>query len=72
MMEEIIAKRLRNTRKGYLACSKFERVVGFVMPYVQGLYPCIGGMAWHQVDKVYGVGHVLGTHWVLYEVLLRE
>lgn len=42
------------------------------MPYVRGSYPTVGGIAWHNADRIYGIGHVHGSHWVVYKVCIKE
>ncbi|KAH6796481.1 hypothetical protein C2S52_000246 [Perilla frutescens var. hirtella] len=56
------------------ALKQSDRTVLFdqALLYVHGNSPQIGAMPWNAVDKIYGVGHVHGSHWFLYEVSIDD
>lgn len=50
----------------------FEAVSDKVLPYVRGYHPIEGALSWISADRIFGVAHVCGGHWVLYEVQLEQ
>ncbi|KAK6153513.1 hypothetical protein DH2020_013152 [Rehmannia glutinosa] len=46
----------------------FQHEGGTILQYVGGRYPKELGLKWAECDKIFGVAHVFGNHWVLYEL----
>lgn len=55
-----------------LTSTNLDHDIELLRPYVHGSYPVVDGLPWEDVDLVYGIGHVLGNHWVAYECNFLE
>ncbi|KAH6771544.1 hypothetical protein C2S52_016347 [Perilla frutescens var. hirtella] len=50
----------------------FEDACTVVAKYVNGKLPRDRAVSWKEVDNIYGIGHVLKSHWVAYDINLDE
>ncbi|KAH6800232.1 hypothetical protein C2S52_000696 [Perilla frutescens var. hirtella] len=55
-----------------MAKSDFDANAIVLQKYVHGQLPRERGVAWKEVDNIYGVAHILKSHWVAYEINLDD